>query len=80
EPLASTPHAEGQPEMIGRSPAMARLRHEIDVVASSELNVLILGETGVGKELIAKAVHQGSPRAKAPLIYLNCAALPESVA
>lgn len=80
EPLASTPHAEGQPEMIGRSPAMARLRHEIDVVASSELNVLILGETGVGKELIAKAVHQGSPRAKAPLVYLNCAALPESVA
>ncbi len=69
-----------QPEMIGHSPAMARLRHEIDVVASSELNVLILGETGVGKELIAKAVHGGSPRAHAPLVYLNCAALPESVA
>lgn len=69
-----------QPEMIGHSPAMARLRHEIDVVASSELNVLILGETGVGKELIAKAVHGGSQRAKAPLVYLNCAALPESVA
>lgn len=69
-----------QPEMIGQSPAMARLRHEIEVVASSELNVLILGETGVGKELIAKAVHRGSQRAKAPLVYLNCAALPESVA
>ncbi|MGE6184809.1 nitric oxide reductase transcriptional regulator NorR, partial [Aeromonas media] len=69
-----------QPEMIGQSPAMARLRHEIDVVANSELNVLILGETGVGKELIAKAVHRGSQRAKAPLVYLNCAALPESVA
>ncbi|WP_244061434.1 sigma 54-interacting transcriptional regulator, partial [Aeromonas caviae] len=69
-----------QPEMIGQSPAMARLRHEIDVVANSELNVLILGETGVGKELIAKAVHGGSPRAHAPLVYLNCAALPESVA
>ncbi|MDX7820066.1 nitric oxide reductase transcriptional regulator NorR [Aeromonas caviae] len=69
-----------QPEMIGHTPAMARLRHEIDVVASSELNVLILGETGVGKELIAKAVHGGSPRAHAPLVYLNCAALPESVA
>ncbi|MFM4830286.1 nitric oxide reductase transcriptional regulator NorR [Aeromonas rivipollensis] len=80
EPLASAPHAEGQPEMIGHSPAMARLRHEIEVVANSELNVLILGETGVGKELIAKAVHQGSPRAGAPLVYLNCAALPESVA
>ncbi|WP_109111994.1 nitric oxide reductase transcriptional regulator NorR, partial [Aeromonas caviae] len=72
--------APGQPEMVGHSPAMARLRHEIDVVASSELNVLILGETGVGKELIAKAVHGGSPRAHAPLVNLNCAALPESVA
>nr|WP_277606886.1 nitric oxide reductase transcriptional regulator NorR [Aeromonas sp. MR7] len=81
EPLApSSQNGPGQPEMIGRSPAMDRLRHEIAVVASSELNVLILGETGVGKELIAKAVHQGSPRASAPLVYLNCAALPESVA
>ncbi|WP_429234259.1 nitric oxide reductase transcriptional regulator NorR [Aeromonas salmonicida] len=81
EPLApSTQNGPGQPEMIGRSPAMDQLRHEINVVASSELNVLILGETGVGKELIAKAVHQGSPRASAPLVYLNCAALPESVA
>ncbi len=62
--------------MIGQSPAMARLRHGIEVVANSELNVLILGETGVGKELIAKAVHRGSQRAKAPLVYLNCAALP----
>jgi anaerobic nitric oxide reductase transcription regulator len=81
EPLApSSQNGPGQPEMIGRSPTMDRLRHEIAVVASSELNVLILGETGVGKELIAKAVHQGSPRASAPLVYLNCAALPESVA
>ncbi|MGL5038689.1 MAG: nitric oxide reductase transcriptional regulator NorR [Aeromonas sp.] len=81
EPLApSTQNGQSQPEMIGRTPAMNQLRHEITVVASSELNVLILGETGVGKELVAKAVHQGSPRANAPLIYLNCAALPESVA
>ncbi|WP_434664914.1 nitric oxide reductase transcriptional regulator NorR [Aeromonas sp. NJAU223] len=81
EPIAPGPQAgQGQPEMIGQSPAMARLRHEIEVVASSELNVLILGETGVGKELIAKAVHQGSQRADNPLVYLNCAALPESVA
>ncbi len=59
---------------------LLQLRHEVAVVASSELNVLILGETGVGKELIARAVHQGSSRAHKPLIYLNCAALPESVA
>ncbi|MGE6117743.1 nitric oxide reductase transcriptional regulator NorR [Aeromonas salmonicida] len=81
EPLApSSQNGPDQPEMIGHSPAMAQLRHEIAVVASSELNVLILGETGVGKELIAKAVHQGSPRASSHLVYLNCAALPESVA
>ncbi len=42
--------------------------------------MLISGETGTGKELVAKAVHQGSPRAANPLVYLNCAALPESVA
>lgn len=42
--------------------------------------MLISGETGTGKELVAKAVHRGSPRAANPLVYLNCAALPESVA
>ncbi len=70
----------GENEMIGSGPAMTRLRREIEVVANSELNVLILGETGVGKELVATAIHSGSPRAARPLIYLNCAALPESVA
>jgi anaerobic nitric oxide reductase transcription regulator len=49
-------------------------------VAGSDLNVLISGETGTGKELVAKAIHEGSPRAVNPLVYLNCAALPESVA
>ncbi len=50
------------------------------MVAGSDLNVLIMGETGVGKELVAKAIHLASPRAEHPLVYLNCAALPESVA
>ncbi|STI87873.1 putative two-component transcriptional regulator [Escherichia coli] len=49
-------------------------------MAASDLNVLISGETGTGKELVAKAIHEASPRAVNPLIYLNCAALPESVA
>ena len=49
-------------------------------MAGSDLNVLISGETGTGKELVAKAIHEGSPRAVNPLVYLNCAALPESVA
>jgi len=67
-------------EMIGLSPGMMSLKKEIEIVAASDLNVLIEGETGTGKELVAKAIHQASPRAVNPLVYLNCAALPESVA
>ncbi|MCL9944719.1 nitric oxide reductase transcriptional regulator NorR [Klebsiella aerogenes] len=67
-------------EIIGLSAPMLQLKKEIDIVAASDLNVLISGETGTGKELVAKAVHQGSPRVANPLVYLNCAALPESVA
>ncbi|KNC90878.1 nitric oxide reductase transcriptional regulator NorR [Trabulsiella odontotermitis] len=67
-------------EMIGLSDRMVQLKKEIEIVAASDLNVLIGGETGTGKELVAKAIHEGSPRAANPLVYLNCAALPESVA
>lgn len=67
-------------EMIGVSAPMQQLKHEIRVVADSELNVLITGETGVGKELVANAIHHLSTRSAQPLIYLNCAALPENVA
>jgi len=73
EPVTTT-------RMIGLSPGMTQLKKEIDIVAASDLNVLISGETGTGKELVAKAIHEGSPRADQPLVYLNCAALPESVA
>lgn len=66
-------------EMLGVSPAMERLRGEIETVATSDLAVLLCGETGVGKELAARAVHAGSPRHDRPLIQVNCAALPESV-
>lgn len=67
-------------QMIGLSPGIMQLKKEIEIVAASDLNVLISGETGTGKELVAKAIHEGSPRAVSPLVYLNCAALPESVA
>lgn len=67
-------------EMVGLSAGIEQLKKEIDVVAGSDLNVLITGETGVGKELVARAIHSGSARAANALVYLNCAALPESVA
>jgi anaerobic nitric oxide reductase transcription regulator len=67
-------------EMIGTSAVMAKLRQEIELVAQSDLTVLITGETGVGKELVARAVHRRSARRAEPLIYVNCAALPETLA
>ncbi|AXA64546.1 nitric oxide reductase transcriptional regulator NorR [Pseudomonas oryzihabitans] len=66
-------------ELIGQSPASLRLRREIETVAASDLTVLITGETGVGKELVAEAVHARSLRQQRPLISLNCAALPEAL-
>ncbi|PAU52915.1 nitric oxide reductase transcription regulator [Pseudomonas sp. PIC25] len=66
-------------ELIGQSPAHRRLLEEIELVAGSDLTVLISGETGVGKELVAQAIHDRSSRSNRPLISLNCAALPETL-
>lgn len=66
-------------EMIGNSPALENLKEEVGLFASSEFPVLITGETGTGKELVVKSLHRQSLRATQPLIYVNCAALPESV-
>ncbi|PXF29719.1 transcriptional regulator [Pokkaliibacter plantistimulans] len=67
-------------DMIGSSAVMRALQDEIALVASSSLAVLILGETGVGKERVAEALHRQSDRARQPLISLNCAALNETLA
>jgi anaerobic nitric oxide reductase transcription regulator len=67
-------------ELLGKSAAMAQLRQEIDTVAGSDLTVLILGETGVGKELVAQRLHARSARQSQPLVQINCAALPETLA
>ncbi|WLH78461.1 MULTISPECIES: nitric oxide reductase transcriptional regulator NorR [unclassified Pseudomonas] len=66
-------------EMIGQSKPHKRLVEEIKLVGGSDLTVLITGETGVGKELVAQAIHAASARADKPLISLNCAALPETL-
>lgn len=67
-------------ELLGESRAMLQLLHELDVVADSDLPVLLLGETGVGKDLFARRVHRHSRRSTKPLVHVNCAALPESLA
>lgn len=69
-----------QAEMIGKSPLMLSLHDEIDIVAHSPLTVLVLGETGVGKELVARQIHNLSSRSDEALVYVNCAALPENIA
>ncbi len=66
--------------IIGHDAALQSLLREIDVIADSGLPVLLLGETGVGKELFARRLHQESSRSDRPLVYVNCAALPESLA
>lgn len=69
-----------QGDIIGQSASMLELKSQIDAVADTDLSVLVMGETGVGKELVANALHAQSKRSKNALVYLNCAALPESVA
>ena len=66
-------------ELVGKSPKMQQVFDLIKTVAKSNATVLILGETGTGKELVARAVHAESLRHKGPLVSLNCAALPESL-
>jgi Nif-specific regulatory protein len=65
--------------MIGGSAAMRTVFHHIEQVASSQTTVFIRGESGVGKELVANAIHASSPRAGRAFVKVNCAALPESI-
>lgn len=64
---------------IGESPAILRVLNKVDQVAATDVTVLITGETGTGKELIARAIHENSKRAGMPFQAINCAALPASL-
>ncbi len=66
-------------EIVGRSPALQRVLREVDVVAPTDSGVLIQGETGTGKELIAQAIHHRSPRRDRPFVKVNCAAIPSGL-
>jgi transcriptional regulator with GAF, ATPase, and Fis domain len=65
--------------LIGDSAPMRRVRELVARAAASRVSILVRGETGTGKELVAKLLHAGSPRREAPFIALNCAAVPESL-
>ncbi|MCA0962969.1 sigma-54-dependent transcriptional regulator [Salipiger bermudensis] len=65
--------------LLGQSAAMAALRARIAAIGPTDLDVVVTGETGTGKELVARALHAAGPRAGGPFVAVNCAALPESL-
>ena len=66
-------------DSMGKSAAVQRILREVEQVASTNFSVLVTGETGTGKELVAQAVHAGSPRAAKPFVAVDCGAIPESL-
>jgi transcriptional regulator with GAF, ATPase, and Fis domain len=76
---AATPDAEPLPGMIGSSRAMEQVYRLVHTVAGRDTAVLVTGETGTGKELVAGAIHQLSRRSKSPFVVVNCAAIPEAL-
>src|SRR6478736_3497354 len=69
----------GHVQLIGDSAAMKELREEIERVARSDAKVLVTGDSGVGKELVAAAIHAQSQRAQRPFVAVNCAGIPETL-
>ncbi|MCB1440882.1 MAG: sigma-54-dependent Fis family transcriptional regulator [Nitratireductor sp.] len=65
-------------EIIGSHPSMIRLREQVRTIAALDVDVLVIGETGTGKELVARTLHEQSARASRPFVPINCAAIPEA--
>jgi PAS domain S-box-containing protein len=74
-----TPQAYAFHHLIGKSPQMTRIFQTLPLLAQSDSAILITGETGTGKDMLAEAVHQASNRAKGPFVKVNCGALPETL-
>ena len=72
-------HVEQAPPIIGSSPKMAEIRQTVHTIAPSDATVLITGETGTGKEVVARTVHALSGHRKGPFVVVNCAALPDTL-
>ncbi|HQZ15867.1 MAG TPA: sigma 54-interacting transcriptional regulator, partial [Vicinamibacteria bacterium] len=77
--LQNIPRSTDFGEIVGRTPALSVLLEQVRRVAGTDAPVLVLGETGTGKGLIARAIHDRSPRSARPLITVNCAALPPTL-
>jgi two-component system NtrC family response regulator len=77
--VARGPLQDGAAPLIGSTPAMATLRARIERVAATDFTVLLEGESGVGKELVARQIHDLSPRREGPFVAINCAALVETL-
>src|ERR1700758_1426643 len=76
DPLAQLRARLGLEHIVGESPAFVTLIQQVPAIAKYNVSVLILGETGTGKEVFARAVHYCSPRAGKPFIPVNCGAIP----
>ncbi|MBI2924560.1 MAG: sigma-54-dependent Fis family transcriptional regulator [Verrucomicrobia bacterium] len=80
KPLSSGSNATGQlTEIMGPSEAIGRLIADLNRVAKSNFSVVIVGETGSGKEVVAQAIHRASPRAQRPFVAVDCGAIPEAL-
>jgi DNA-binding NtrC family response regulator len=73
------PETAWEQTLVGASPAMQKVKQMIGLIAGRRSTVLILGETGSGKEVVARAIHQASPRSEKPWVPVNCAAIPENL-
>jgi len=77
--LKTMPAVQSLPGMIGNGPGLEQIYRLARLVSCRQTSVLIYGETGTGKELVARGIHQISPRAKSPFVVVNCAAIPEQL-
>ena len=76
---ANLREASPKADLVGRSAAMVRVREQVETVAPTEAAVLITGERGTGKEIVARAIHAGSPRSQMPMAVVRCGSLPEEL-